>query len=114
MVDIGAFGRAAHFGWLEDGKLKLKEIYRFKNGAERRCRTSWKNGAVCVAARKNGHSDAEVQHGNSWRRRKKKCRMYLKRPEKLLMIPTIYIQAFGVAVNEYTKRKHDGNGLGRT
>lgn len=125
-VDIGASSGRHILGWLEDEKLKLKEIYRFKNGAEdqnghlcwdidrlesevingiaacetapesvavdtwavdyvllgktenasarrwrtataarRRCRTSWKNGAVCVAVRKNGHSDAEVQHGVS-------------------------------------------------
>lgn len=33
-VDIGASSGRHIFGWLEDGKLKLKEIYRFKNGAE--------------------------------------------------------------------------------
>lgn len=33
-VDIGASSRRHILGWLEDGKLKLKEIYRFKNGAE--------------------------------------------------------------------------------
>ena len=33
-VDIGASSGRHILGWLEDGKLKLKEIYRFKNGAE--------------------------------------------------------------------------------
>lgn len=126
-VDIGASSGRHILGWLEDGKLKLKEIYRFKNGAEDQnghlcwdidrlesevidgiaaCETApesvavdtWavdyvllgkngericpavayrdsrtetvpdeleKNGAICVAVRKNGHSDAEVQHGVS-------------------------------------------------
>ena len=116
-VDIGASSGRHILGWLEDGKLKLKEIYRFKNGAEDQnghlywdidrlesevidgiaaCETApesvavdtWavdyvllgKNGericpavayrdsrteTVCVAVRKNGHSDAEVQHGVS-------------------------------------------------
>lgn len=126
-VDIGASSGRHILGWLEDGKLKLKEIYRFKNGAEDQnghlywdidrlesevingiaaCETApesvavdtWavdyvllgkngericpavayrdsrtetvpdeleKNGAVCVAVRENGHSDAEVQHGVS-------------------------------------------------
>ena len=33
-VDIGASSGRHILGWLEDGNLKLKEIYRFKNGAE--------------------------------------------------------------------------------
>lgn len=33
-VDIGASSGRHILGWLEDEKLKLKEIYRFKNGAE--------------------------------------------------------------------------------
>lgn len=32
-VDIGASSGRHILGWLEDGKLKLTEIYRFKNGA---------------------------------------------------------------------------------
>lgn len=40
-VDIGASSGRHILGWLEDGKLKLKEIYRFKNGAED------KNGHLC-------------------------------------------------------------------
>lgn len=32
-VDIGASSGRHILGWLEDGKLKLSEIYRFKNGA---------------------------------------------------------------------------------
>lgn len=34
-VDIGASSGRHILGWLEDGKLKLKEIYRFKNGGGR-------------------------------------------------------------------------------
>ena len=40
-VDIGASSGRHILGWLEDGKLKLKEIYRFKNGAEDQ------NGHLC-------------------------------------------------------------------
>ena len=32
-VDIGASSGRHILGWLEDGKLKLSEVYRFKNGA---------------------------------------------------------------------------------
>lgn len=40
-VDIGASSGRHILGWLEDGKLKLKEIYRFKNGAKDQ------NGHLC-------------------------------------------------------------------
>ena len=40
-VDIGASSGRHILGWLEDEKLKLKEIYRFKNGAEDQ------NGHLC-------------------------------------------------------------------
>lgn len=33
-VDIGASGGRHIAGWLEEGKLNLKEVHRFKNGAE--------------------------------------------------------------------------------
>ena len=40
-VDIGASSGRHILGCLEDGKLKLEEVYRFKNGVEER------NGHLC-------------------------------------------------------------------
>ena len=142
-VDIGASSGRHILGWLEDGKLKLKEIYRFKNGAEDQnghlcwdidrlesevtdgiaaCETVPESVAVdtwavdYVLLGKNGericpavaYRDSRTEtvpdelektvpfawlYGRtafrcrsstrciSWRRRKKKCRMYLKRPK---------------------------------
>lgn len=142
-VDIGASSGRHILGWLEDGKLKLKEIYRFKNGAEDQnghlcwdidrlesevtdgiaaCETvpesvavdTWavdyvllgKNGErICPAVayrdsrtetvpdelekrcRLRGCTEERAFRCRSstrcisWRRRKKKCRMYLKRPK---------------------------------
>lgn len=40
-VDIGASSGRHILGWLEDGKMRLSEVYRFKNGAEHR------NGQLC-------------------------------------------------------------------
>lgn len=34
-IDIGASSGRHIAGWLEDGKIKLKEVYRFANGAEK-------------------------------------------------------------------------------
>ncbi len=34
-IDIGASSGRHILGWLEDGKMMLEEVYRFKNGAER-------------------------------------------------------------------------------
>ena len=34
-VDIGASSGRHILGWIEDGKMLLEEIYRFKNGAEK-------------------------------------------------------------------------------
>ena len=33
-IDIGASSGRHMVGWLEDGKLNLREVYRFANGAE--------------------------------------------------------------------------------
>ena len=33
-IDIGASSGRHIVGWLEDGKLKTEEVYRFKNGME--------------------------------------------------------------------------------
>ncbi len=33
-VDIGASGGRHILGWLEDGQLRLKEVYRFENKAD--------------------------------------------------------------------------------
>ncbi|MBE5738015.1 MAG: rhamnulokinase [Clostridiales bacterium] len=35
-IDIGASSGRHILGWLEDGKMMLEEIYRFKNGAEKK------------------------------------------------------------------------------
>lgn len=35
-IDIGASSGRHIVGWLEDGKIQLKEVYRFANGAEKR------------------------------------------------------------------------------
>lgn len=40
-VDIGASSGRHILGWLEDGKMRLSEVYRFKNGAAQ------KNGRLC-------------------------------------------------------------------
>ncbi len=40
-IDIGASGGRHIIGWLEDNKLQLKEIHRFRNGLEE------KNGHLC-------------------------------------------------------------------
>lgn len=40
-IDIGASSGRHMLGQIEDGKLTLKEIYRFPNGAEK------KNGHLC-------------------------------------------------------------------
>ena len=40
-IDIGASSGRHILGWLEDGKLRLEEIYRFENGAKE------KNGRLC-------------------------------------------------------------------
>ena len=40
-VDIGASSGRHILGWLEEGKMRLSEVYRFKNGAEHR------NGQLC-------------------------------------------------------------------
>ena len=40
-VDIGASGGRHIAGWLEDGRLRTKEVYRFENGA------TVKNGHLC-------------------------------------------------------------------
>ena len=34
-IDIGASSGRHILGWMEDGKMNLEEIYRFKNGAEK-------------------------------------------------------------------------------
>ena len=35
-IDIGASSGRHILGWLENGKMMLEEIYRFKNGAEKK------------------------------------------------------------------------------
>ena len=40
-VDIGASSGRHILGWMEDGCLKLEEMYRFPNGMEQ------KDGALC-------------------------------------------------------------------
>ena len=40
-IDIGASGGRHILGWLEDGKIRLEEVYRFENGMTE------KNGSLC-------------------------------------------------------------------
>lgn len=40
-VDIGASSGRHIVGWVEDGHIQLKEVYRFENGISR------KNGHLC-------------------------------------------------------------------
>ncbi len=42
-IDIGASSGRHIVGWLEDGAIKLKEVYRFANGAEKRGGHLWWN-----------------------------------------------------------------------
>lgn len=43
-IDIGASSGRHIVGWLEEGKIKLKEVYRFANGAEQRAGHLYWNG----------------------------------------------------------------------
>ena len=35
-IDIGASSGRHVLGWIEDGKLRLEEVYRFENGLQKR------------------------------------------------------------------------------
>ena len=52
-VDIGASSGRHMIGWLEDGKIRLEEVYRFENGPVE------KNGHLCWAL--------TVCSGTSWK-----------------------------------------------
>lgn len=60
-IDIGASSGRHIVGWQDEGKLHLKEVYRFQNGAEKRNRRLYWNAERLFTEVKNGLAAAKQQ-----------------------------------------------------